>query len=70
MSKTSIVHFIAQAPPDRRAEAKRRMATFAKERSEYHQKRADYWYRIQTECDQEACDIEDGVRGAGCGVPE
>ncbi len=61
VSQNSIVHFLSQAPPERRAEAKRKMAEFARARSEYHQQRAEYWYRIQTECDQEACDIEDAT---------
>ena len=59
MSQVSIVQYLTQAPCTRRAEAKRKMADFAKARSEYHQQRADYWYRIQTQCEQEACELED-----------
>ncbi|MBN9501176.1 MAG: hypothetical protein BGO01_08980 [Armatimonadetes bacterium 55-13] len=60
MSQETLTHFLTQTPPERQADAKRRMAEFARARSEYHQQRADYWYRIQTECDDEACAIEDG----------
>lgn len=53
---------LEQASPENGAEAKRRMAEFARARSEYHQQRADYWSRIQTECDNEACEIEDEAK--------
>lgn len=59
MSRNSIIAFLSEAPPERRAEAKKKMAEFARARAEYHQTRADYWYRISVDCDKEACDIED-----------
>lgn len=36
MTKMTIALYASQAPPDRRDEAKRRMAAFARERALYH----------------------------------
>lgn len=65
MSHLSLVSLLDSTPLLRRAEAKRKMADFARARSEYHQQRADYWYRVQTQCEQEACELEDEAAASG-----